>query len=53
MIDTGCQVTILATLVFECMSAVDPDDWVPAPTVQLAVGIGGFVCLDGSGGSFV
>ena len=43
MIDTGCQVTILATLVFERMCAADPG---PAPAVPPVAGIGRLVSIN-------
>ena len=48
MIDTVCQVTILATSIFEHMLLKTPC-WVPPVTVWTMFGIGGFFSPDRSG----
>ena len=48
MIDTGCQVTILATSVFERMYTCDqPSVPVPAPAMPPAIGVGRLISADG------
>ena len=51
MIDTGWQVTILATLVFEQMCTSDPPGPVSAAPVWATFDFGGSVPLNGARGT--
>ena len=53
MIDTGCQVTILSTTIFERMCVVDPTVGSEFGALPSPVGISRFVSLDGTGSAGV